>query len=174
MMLRSRRSLWVVLGLLSLPYSPAAGQKIVILPPVAIISVNQLQQLIRQDSGNVVLVNAWASWCKPCLEELPGIVRMSREFSEKPFRIILVSLDDSDLASTAVKEALTNAGVNFQTYLVAGSGDEYFINKMSPKWSGALPTTFVYDRKGGLADMMVGKHSYPQFESSVKKLLKHQ
>jgi len=154
--------------------SPAArpgAQKIAILPPVAVISVDQLRQLIRSDSGNVVLVNAWATWCKPCIEELPRLAELSREYAGKPLTIILVSADEADLALTSVKEVLTDAGIVLQTYLVSGSGDEYFINSMSPKWSGALPTTFLYDRKGVLRKMMTGKQSYSKFSAEVDTLL---
>jgi len=154
--------------------SPAAHpglQKFAILPPVAVISVDQLQQLIRGDSGNVILVNAWATWCKPCIEEMPRLARLSREYSGKPLTIILVSADEAELAPTSVKNVLTDAGIVLQTYLVSGSGDEYFINSMSPKWSGALPTTFLYDRQGVLRTMMTGKQSYEKFSAAVDTLL---
>ena len=100
------------------------------------------------------------------------IAELSREYAEKPLRIIILSADEEELADSTVKQALMKAGVNFQTYLVKGSGDEYFINNMSPKWSGALPTTFVYDRRGALSEMLVGKQSYEKFEKSVKNLLR--
>jgi len=154
------------------PGAHSGRQKFAILPPVAVISVRQLQELIKRDSGNVVLVNAWATWCKPCTEEMPYLARLSREYVEKPLRIILVSADEAELAETSVKKALTGAGIVLQTYLVSGSGDEYFINSMSPKWSGALPTTFLYDQQGALRKMMTGKQSYEKFSASVDTLLR--
>jgi thiol-disulfide isomerase/thioredoxin len=154
-----------------LPGALSGRQKYAILPPVAVISVEQLHDLIRRDSGNVVLVNAWATWCQPCIEELPRLARLSKEYAEKPLRIILVSADEAELAATSVKKTLTGAGIVLQTYLVAGGGDEYFINSMSPKWSGALPTTFLYDKQGGLRKLLTGKQSYEKFSAAVDTLL---
>src|SRR5947209_5130069 len=67
------------------------------LPAVQRITHEQLESMVRKDSGNVVLVSAWATWCKPCNEEMPSLVRLRREFRSRPFTLILISADELDL-----------------------------------------------------------------------------
>lgn len=138
---------------------------------VEVISLAALKEIIRHDSGKVVLVNAWATWCKPCMKEMPALVRIRKKLSAKPFELILVSADDTDLAPTAVRSALEKAGVAFRTYLMQDQGDEAFINGMNPEWGGTLPASFVYDRKGQQQEMFVGARTYEQFRDAIRKVL---
>jgi len=139
---------------------------------IQIISLAKLQELIRSDSGKVVLVNAWATWCDPCKKEIPDLLKLRRTLADKLFELILVSADDIDLAATDVKSQLKNFGVDFRTYIIQNSDDKNFINGMNPKWSGALPASFVYDRHGRQRKMFVGRKSYEQFYDAIKELLR--
>ncbi len=141
------------------------------LPAVTYVRLDDVKSMIRRDSGNVVLVNAWASWCKPCQEEMPGLLRLRTEMAGRSFRMILVSIDDPDSIASAVRPALRKLGVDFPTYLLHGTPDEAFIDGMDSTWNGALPATFLYDRAGRLADRMVGGKSYQKFQEAVGKLL---
>ncbi|MEO8603545.1 MAG: hypothetical protein ABI629_13300, partial [bacterium] len=63
-------------------------------------------------------------------------------------------------------------GVDFPTYIKTGD-DMQFINAFDPKWSGALPATFIYDGTGQLRHALLGKSSYAQFEAKVLDVLQH-
>lgn len=139
---------------------------------VQVISLAKLQQLIRSDSGKVVLVNAWATWCEPCKKEIPDLLKLRRMLKEKPFELILLSADDTDLVDSDVKSFLQKLGVDFPTYLIQHQGDEAFINTMNPAWSGALPASFVYDRHCQQRKMFVGRKTYEQFYGAIRELLR--
>ena len=140
-------------------------------PSVEPISVAQLKSMIARDSGNVVLVNAWATWCKPCKEEMPGLLKLKRNHADEPFKLILVSADDIDEIDTVVRPMLKSLGVEFPTYIVHDSTDDAFITRMNPDWNGALPTSFIYGKEGKLKAMMTGERSYKQFEKTIYDLL---
>ncbi|HMD13150.1 MAG TPA: TlpA disulfide reductase family protein, partial [Bacteroidota bacterium] len=120
------------------------------------VNVAGLHDLIQKDSGNVVLVNVWATWCKWCKEEMPGILELKKKFEGKGFRVILVSADDIDILESEVKPTLTKLGVHFPSFIINEPTDEAFMNGMNPDWNGALPTSFIYDRSVKLAETMVG------------------
>jgi thiol-disulfide isomerase/thioredoxin len=131
-----------------------------------------LAALLARDSGKVVLVNAWASWCRPCREEMPGLLELRKRYAVEGFRLVLLSADDRDLAATDVRRALDSAGVDFETYITGDSTEEAFINGLSPDWGGALPATFLYDRAGKRVAMHVGARTVAQFEKEILPLLR--
>lgn len=143
------------------------------LPVVEMIRLAELKQMIRSDSGNVVLVNAWASWCKPCLDEMPGLLKARRLYRGKAFRFILISADDPGNVETKARSALKKFGVDFTSYAIADSTQDAFITGMSEAWNGALPATFLYDRRGRLAEMKVGQRTYRQLREAVARLLRN-
>jgi thiol-disulfide isomerase/thioredoxin len=139
-------------------------------PSVTRVTHGQLKEVVSSDSGKIVLVNVWATWCKPCKEELPSLVRLSKEYRDKGLKVVLVSADDVDSLEKNVEPMLKNLQVDVPSYIIADSSDEAFMDGFAPDWSGALPTTFVYDRSGALKETMVGERTYDQFKKSVEKL----
>lgn len=136
------------------------------------VTVIELKEIIKKDSGDVVLVNVWATWCKWCKEEMPGILGLKKKFEEKGFRLILVSVDDIDVLESDVKPAIMKMGIHFQSYIIHEPTDEAFISGMNPDWSGALPTSFIYNRSGKLSETMVGEKTAKEFEKVLQEYLK--
>ncbi len=144
-----------------------------VLPPVEKIDHVKILQRVQQNHGKVTLVNVWATWCAPCKEEMPNLVKLRQKFVDKGFDLILVSIDDVEQADSIVAATLKQFNIDFQTYIKNDSTDEAFINGMNPNWSGALPTSFVYDKDGKLVETLVGERKYEQFEEAVKALMKN-
>jgi thiol-disulfide isomerase/thioredoxin len=117
------------------------------------------------------MVHVWATWCRPCLEELPSLVKLRKEFSSDGFSLILVSTDDPDDADSLVVPALDSAGVGFGSYLYTGKSQDAFIRRLHPDWTGAMPASFIYDRTGRLAGWFYGERTYESYASEIDKLL---
>jgi len=127
---------------------------------------------VNPDRGgdvSAVLVNVWATWCLPCLEELPDVLRLRREFLASGLRVVLVSGDFPDQLS-AVEEYLARLGVDFETFIKDGP-DMEFIDALYEEWSGAMPATLVYDGRGRLVQFREGKATYEELESWVRDAL---
>jgi thiol-disulfide isomerase/thioredoxin len=112
-----------------------------------------------------VLVNVWATWCLPCREELPELLRLRREYASRGLRLILVS-GDFPSERSQVERFLEELGIDFATYLKDGS-DMEFINTLHASWSGALPATFLFDAGGTLRKFWEGRASYATLERGV-------
>jgi thiol-disulfide isomerase/thioredoxin len=135
----------------------------------AAVTPDSLAQVIAASGGKATIVNVWASWCEPCREEFPEIVRLRRDYEKDGLRVVFVSADFTEALPDA-RKFLAAQGVDWPTWYKTG-GDQAFIDALSPKWTGALPGTFVYDAQGKLRDFWEGKASYARFEASVKPLL---
>jgi thiol-disulfide isomerase/thioredoxin len=89
--------------------------------------------------GQVVVVNFWASWCLPCVQEMPSLQRLAEAMRGKPFALIGVNVAEGELR---VKAAVRRLGIGFPVLLDRDSG-------AFERWgAGVLPTTYVLDPEG--------------------------
>lgn len=135
------------------------------------VTLEQLSERLKEDSGNVVLLNVWASWCKPCLEEMPALVKLEKKYADRGMRLIFIAIDDTEIIESKIKPILKKNGISFPTYILVNTPDNMFIDSMNPKWSGALPASFIYRRDGILDSMLVGGKSLQQFETVLSRLM---
>ncbi len=131
---------------------------------------DQLLAAIKNAKAKVVVVNVWATWCVPCREEFPDLLKLRRTYKDKGVEVLFVS-GDFGSERAQVDTFLGEQGVDFPTYLKTGD-DMQFINAFDPAWSGALPATFIYDGQGRRRHALLGKSSYAQFEAQVLDVLK--
>ncbi len=128
------------------------------------------QKLLATNKGKVVLINFWATWCEPCRAEMPLLAKLDAKLKAKGFSLVTVSADEPEDASRA-GEFLAKAGIANPGYLKQAKSDEKFINAIDPKWSGALPALFLYDKAGKKSRGFIGETSISTIESAVAKLL---
>jgi thiol-disulfide isomerase/thioredoxin len=120
--------------------------------------------------GTVVLVNFWATWCAPCREELPKLPALEAKFRPSGFNLVLISADEAEQAADA-RKFLLSKHVTLPSYRKQAVNDEKFINSIDPKWSGALPAMFLYDRSGKRVQSFFGETEMPVIEAAIKKVL---
>ena len=139
-------------------------------PPPTPATAAQVLEAVRARHQSVVVVNIWATWCVPCREEMPDLLRLRRTYKDRGVEVLLVSGDFGGERDQATA-FLTEQGVDFPTYIKTGD-DMAFINAFDPQWSGALPATFIYVGSGQLRHALLGKSTYAQFETQVLDVLK--
>ncbi|MDZ7773895.1 MAG: TlpA disulfide reductase family protein [Balneolaceae bacterium] len=128
-----------------------------------------LQQVIDSYQGEkAVIVNVWATWCAPCIEEFPHLVDIQRKYADQ-VQVIFVSADFPDVRGRAL-DFLRRQGVDWTTYFKQG-GDQAFIESLSSDWSGALPFSKVYDTSGSVVASWQAKTSFETFEKYVKQAI---
>ena len=135
------------------------------LPELRPASVDEILGAVRAPGAEVVVVNVWATWCAPCREEFPDLVRLGRTYQDRGVRLVLVSADFDDQVPAA-RSFLAKHGVDFVSYLKTGD-DMAFIDALSPQWTGALPATVVYDGRGNRRWFHEGKADYATLERQV-------
>jgi thiol-disulfide isomerase/thioredoxin len=145
--------------------APLDSSRIVIEP----IDAPGLLAAVRAPGAKATLVNVWASWCQPCREEFPDLLRVARDWEERGFRLVFVSADFAEDVPNA-KVFLAEQGVGFPTYLKTGD-DMQFIDTLDPRWSGALPGSFLYDSSGRLVRFWEGKASEDSLRARILPVL---
>jgi thiol-disulfide isomerase/thioredoxin len=130
----------------------------------------QVLQAARAPGAKAALINVWATWCQPCVEEFPDLVKLHRAYVGRGLRLVLVSADFED-ERDSVLEFLKKQGASFPSYL-KDQKDEDFIDGIDARWSGALPASFVLDASGRIVDFWEGKKNYAALEAKLAPLLK--
>ena len=104
--------------------------------------------LFRQQSDTTYVVNFWATWCKPCREEIPMLNQLALEEKEKALRVVLVSLDTEPSAQKRIPAFLTTAAPDLNA-IVLTDEDPAWGKTIDRVWNNSLPTTIIYqkDRK---------------------------
>lgn len=114
-------------------------------PILKTVNFDELSQVINKNDDVLYVVNFWATWCSPCVEELPDFMELNREFSNNSnFKMILVSLDKASELYTAVKPFIENQKVDADVYLLDDNKRmNYWIPSIDAGWSGAIPATLL-------------------------------
>ena len=148
---------------------PAAPPKVTEIDEVA------LKSLLGLGAGRArpLLVNFWATWCGPCREEFPDLVKLRGQYAEEKLDFILVSLDDPSDIGKAVPEFLSEQRATaLPAYLLHATDDSIAINLVDPTWSGELPATFIYDRSGNVVYKHKGRVKPDELRAALDAALK--
>ena len=139
-------------------------------PTIKTVSPAGLKAAIAKNKGKVVLVNFWATWCSPCVTELPELAKLKRANAKKGLVVILVSGDEAE-SSAQVKKVLASKG-HSGTYQMQGDFVDW-IAKFDPKYKGQveLPRTYIYNRKGQQARMVLSDHSQAAWQKMINPYL---
>ncbi len=126
-------------------------------------------KMVAASKGKVVLVNFWATYCVPCRKEMPALVAMQQRLAAKGFLLVTVSADEPEQEKDAAA-FLDKMKAPAPVYIKRAKDDDKFINSLDPKWSGALPASFLYDRQGRKVKSYFGELNLKQLEADVVKL----
>jgi thiol-disulfide isomerase/thioredoxin len=144
-------------------------------PPIAVseITAESLTSLLKRDSADPrpLLVNFWATWCDPCREEFPELVKIDQQYRKSGLEFIAVSLDDLADIKTGVPKFLRQMRATMPAYLLNASDPELAINAVDPQWSGALPATFLYDGEGKVVFKHFGRIKPLELRAAIDKIV---
>lgn len=140
-------------------------------PAPSAINADELQTLLKRDDGRPLLVNYWATWCDPCRDEFPDLVKIDTQYRAKGLDFIAISLDDLADLKTEVPKFLRLMKAKMPVYLLNMADPEPAINLIDPKWGGALPATFLYDSKGEVVFKHYGRIPTTELRAAIEKLV---
>jgi len=141
-------------------------------PPVIPATSKAVLEAVREPGAKVVLVNMWATWCGPCREEFPDLVKLAQNYRDRGLRVVFVSWDDD---AAVARRFLAKEGVNFASYIKDNSEhDPDFVNAIESRWTGAFPATIIFDASGKVRAFWEGPSNYASFEKSITEVLNQQ
>lgn len=120
--------------------------------------------------GKVVVVDFWATWCPPCRQEIPHLVRLMKKYHSRGLEIVGLSIEDPEADAEKIRRFIKRYGIN---YTVGFATDRIFTSYIGPG-EQSIPQTLVFDRQGRLRAHLIGfdpRHDPPKLESLIARLL---
>lgn len=138
---------------------------------VQVVNFPTLQSLLAQPTDSVLVINFWATWCKPCVEELPLFDRLSIQYANQNVKVLLVSLDGVGKLEQRVRPFLTKKPVTSAKVLLLDSGtDNSWIDQVDANWSGSLPFTLLINPRQQRRKSFEQAFTWIELQSEVQKI----
>jgi thiol-disulfide isomerase/thioredoxin len=106
-----------------------------------------LAPLLKQQNDSIYVINFWATWCKPCIEELPYFEKVTAKYKDKKVKVILVSLDMKNQVESKLLPYVSENKLASEVVLLSDPDSNTWIPKIDSTWSGAIPATIIYNAK---------------------------
>ncbi|MBI3561241.1 MAG: TlpA family protein disulfide reductase [Gammaproteobacteria bacterium] len=145
-----------------MPNEPIIGKP---RPALNLLDLRGKSHDISEWNGKVILVNFWASWCPPCVKEMPALMKLREAYQARGFEIIGVALDSKD----AVSAFIDPLGIDYPILMAEQEG--IALAQQYGDRLGALPYTVIVDRQGVVRHIVISELSYEKGESLIKPLL---
>jgi thiol-disulfide isomerase/thioredoxin len=138
---------------------------------VPVVNFEQFQQYLTEFGDKTLVINFWATWCVPCVKELPYFEQVTTNYSAEEVEVILVSLDFSNLLDSSVIPFIEKNNLQSKVILLDDPEMNTWIDKVNRKWSGAIPATLI---KSGDKEAFYEKsfHSFEELQQIIQPFLK--
>ncbi|MEN8248799.1 MAG: TlpA disulfide reductase family protein [Bacteroidota bacterium] len=138
---------------------------------VEVIKIEGLQHLLKEDHHKIHIINFWATWCKPCIKELPQFIEASKQHPEISFS--LVTLDFVEDLDTKVYPFLDKRGIGLRVLLMDEVDYNLWIDMVDPSWSGAIPATLIIEPSTEHRIFLEKEFENDELEKEIQKFINH-
>lgn len=138
---------------------------------IGVYSYDNFKAFLEADNDTTYVVNFWATWCKPCVAELPYFQELYQNYKDQKVKLILVSLDFEKQLETKLLPFIEKNQLKGEVIVLQQKGMNDWIDKIDPKWSGALPATIIYNGKKNKRQFYEQDFHYPELEAALKSIL---
>lgn len=135
---------------------------------IGVYKIDDLLKRINNNSDTTYVVNFWATWCKPCVAELPEFEKLNKEYGSKKVKVILVSMDFKETLNKKLKPFIKKNKYTCEVVLLDESNGNDFINKISEEWSGSIPATLITRKNKSVNEFIEKKVTYDFLVEKIK------
>lgn len=143
----------------------AFGQK-----SIPSLKIADLEKLV-QSGDSAYVVNLWATWCAPCVQELPHFEKQARVLKDKPVKFIFVSLDMSDAYPRDIATFAKRRKIRSSVVWLNEPNANSFATRIDPRWKGSIPCTIFINPKKNYRKFVEGQMSAEALKREVDALL---
>lgn len=140
-------------------------------PAAQLVNPAGLGKLLAERRGKVVVLNLWATWCVPCLREIPDLVALEKEFAARGVTLVGLGMDDPGALAEQVEPFRRKNFPAFRTWVRSEPDMDALVSVVDPAWNEILPTTYLIGRDGKVAKKIQGKRTLEQFRELILEVL---
>lgn len=135
------------------------------------ISPEDFEVILAEERGNIVVLNLWATWCAPCLVEIPDLQKLESDLKDRNVSLIGLSVDEARFSTDHIKTMRDRRFPGFRTYARDNRDADYLVSVVDQAWNEVVPTTYIIDRSGAVHSRIQGKRSLEEFKAAVMQAL---
>lgn len=135
---------------------------------VKLLNIDQLNERIKNGKDSTYVVNFWATWCAPCIKELPHFEKLSSEYKSEKLAVLLISVDFKSKLNSSVIPFVKRKNLKSEVFLLNESSPQEYIDRIDPSWSGSIPATIFI--KNDKRKFVESEFTYEQLLTEYKKL----
>jgi len=139
-------------------------------PDIETVTAAELANLIEANEGKVTVVNFWATWCPPCVHEMPELAEFYENMDTEFTTFISASVDHPDTVEDAVVPFMNEHEIPFPVEVINGTPDDIIDAMDVGDWVGAVPGTFIYDQQGKLVKSWNQEITREDVEAAIEPL----
>lgn len=133
--------------------------------------ITDLEKIIAE-SKHPLIINMWATWCKPCVEEMPYFIKETAAHTADSLQLIFVSLDFKEAYPSGIQSFAKKRNISSTIVWLNETNADYFCPKIDAKWSGAIPATLLINNKTGYRKFAEQQLTEDELKSEIMALLK--
>ncbi|MFK7799090.1 MAG: TlpA disulfide reductase family protein [Aureispira sp.] len=137
--------------------------------PMGYYTYEQFEKLLQGNNDTTYVVNFWATWCIPCVKELPHFQQLYKKYKDQNMHLILVSLDFEDKLETNLYPFLKKNPLEGEILLLSQHGMNDWIGEINKDWEGSLPATLIY--KGVKQQFYAHSFEYDELEIKLRRFM---
>lgn len=137
---------------------------------VTLLKLSELEERINGGGNVTYVVNFWATWCAPCVRELPYFQEIQVKYGGSDLKVLLVSLDAPNTLDSKVKPFVARSGITAAFFLLDETNQQAYIDRIDSSWSGALPATIIVNAGRGKKKFFEGEVTLAQLEEMVREV----
>lgn len=135
------------------------------------VTADDVKAQLEAAKGKVVVVNLWATWCPPCVKEMPELAKLVEQYKGKPLEFISVSADAVDTIEKVVIPFHEKHALPFPVGVMNGQDMDAFSQALGKELSGALPETLVYGKDGKLVKAIESETDFAELDAIIAPLI---
>jgi thiol-disulfide isomerase/thioredoxin len=132
-----------------------------------VLAFNDFEPHLHFQNDTTYLVNFWASWCTPCVDELPAFERVGEEYRHQKVKVLLVSLDFPGQIETRLLPFLEKHEIRSEVLVLNDPDANKWIDRVDPSWTGSIPATLIYH--GSDKTFHEGVYNYDELKRIVEQ-----
>ena len=136
---------------------------------IAVYDFESFKPFLHQKNDTVYVINFWATWCKPCVKELPGFENINKKYNDGKVKVLLVSMDFPNKIKSQLIPFIKKKGLKSQIIVLDEPDANSWIDKIDENWSGAVPATLIYNKQKRF--FYPKPFTYNELETEINKLI---
>ncbi|RYY69110.1 MAG: TlpA family protein disulfide reductase [Chitinophagaceae bacterium] len=133
--------------------------------------ITDVEKYMQSGKDEVLVINFWATFCKPCVAEIPSFIEVTNRYKSQNVKLLLVSLDLPSFYPKKIEAFAKKNNFNTNIVWLEETNADYFCPKIDQKWSGSIPATLIINPKTGYRKFFEEEIEKDVFEAAIKEAL---